>query len=85
MQEGGNRVPAIAWMPGKIKAGVKTHDVVGGLDLMATIAAADLHVRRRRSPAQPPGLVGEVVALDRGAPEKATVPSRTYPPRTSSA
>ena len=39
MREGGNRVPAIAWMPGKIKAGAKNHDIVGGLDLMATFAA----------------------------------------------
>ncbi len=38
-REGGNRVPAIAWMPGKIKAGVKNHDILGGLDLMATFAA----------------------------------------------
>ncbi|KRG70181.1 arylsulfatase [Pseudoxanthomonas dokdonensis] len=38
VREGGNRVPAIAWMPGKIKAGVKNHDVMGGLDLMATFA-----------------------------------------------
>jgi len=39
VREGGNRVPAIAWMPGKIKAGIKNHDIVGGLDLMATFAA----------------------------------------------
>ena len=39
VREGGNRVPAIAWMPGKIKAGVKNHDIVGGLDLMQTFAA----------------------------------------------
>ena len=38
-REGGNRVPAIAWMPGKIKAGEKNHDIVGGLDFMATFAA----------------------------------------------
>ena len=37
--EGGNRVPAIAWMPGKIKAGERNHDIVGGLDLMATFAS----------------------------------------------
>lgn len=40
VREGGNRVPAIAIWPGKIKAGVKNHDIVGGLDLMATFAAA---------------------------------------------
>ena len=39
VREGGNRVPAIAWMPGKIKAGSKNYDIVGGLDLMATFAA----------------------------------------------
>ncbi|MGB6992856.1 MAG: arylsulfatase [Thermoanaerobaculia bacterium] len=38
-REGGNRVPAIAWMPGKIKSGMKNHDILGGLDLMATFAA----------------------------------------------
>jgi len=39
VREGGNRVPAFAWMPGKIKANTKNHDIVGGLDLMATFAA----------------------------------------------
>ena len=39
MREGGNRVPAIAWMPGRIAAGSKNHDILGGLDLMATFAA----------------------------------------------
>jgi arylsulfatase len=39
VREGGNRVPAIAWMPGKIKAGAGNHDIVGGLDLMATFAS----------------------------------------------
>ena len=39
VREGGNRVPAIAWMPGKIASGIKNHDIVGGLDLMATFAA----------------------------------------------
>jgi arylsulfatase len=39
VREGGNRVPAIAWMPGKIAAGAKNHDILGGLDLMATFAA----------------------------------------------
>jgi arylsulfatase A-like enzyme len=38
VREGGNRVPSIAWGPG-IKAGVKNHDIVGGLDFMATFAA----------------------------------------------
>ncbi len=39
VREGGNRVPAIAVWPGKIKADVKNHDIVGGLDLMATFAS----------------------------------------------
>lgn len=39
VREGGNRVPALAVWPGKIAAGVKNHDIVGGLDLMATFAA----------------------------------------------
>lgn len=39
VREGGNRVPAIAWMPGKIKPGTKNHDILGGLDFMATFAA----------------------------------------------
>src|SRR5262249_39718867 len=39
VREGGSRVPAFAVWPGKIAAGVKNHDIVGGLDLMATFAA----------------------------------------------
>ena len=39
VREGGNRVPAIAWMPGRIKPESKNHDIVGGLDLMATFAS----------------------------------------------
>jgi len=31
-------VPAIAVMSGKIKAGARNHDIVGGLDLVATFA-----------------------------------------------
>jgi arylsulfatase len=38
VREGGNRVPAIAWGP-KIKPGSVNHEIVGGLDLMATFAA----------------------------------------------
>jgi arylsulfatase A-like enzyme len=33
VREGGNRVPAIAVWPGKIPAGVRNSDIVGGLDL----------------------------------------------------
>lgn len=39
VREGGNRVPAFAVWPGKIKAGVRNHDILGSLDLMATFAA----------------------------------------------
>jgi arylsulfatase len=39
VREGGARVPAIAWAPGKIKPGSKNHDILGSLDLMATFAA----------------------------------------------
>lgn len=39
VREGGNRVPAIAVWPGKIPADTKNHDIVGGLDLMATFAS----------------------------------------------
>ena len=39
VREGGNRVPAIASWPGKIAPGVRNHDIVGGLDLMATFAS----------------------------------------------
>ena len=34
--EGGHRVPAIAWWPGKIKAGVVTHETAMTMDLMPT-------------------------------------------------
>jgi arylsulfatase A-like enzyme len=39
VREGGNRVPAIAWMPGRIMAETKNHDLLGGLDFMATFAS----------------------------------------------
>ena len=39
VREGGNRVPAIAIWPGKIQPGSVNHEIVGGLDLMATFAA----------------------------------------------
>jgi arylsulfatase A-like enzyme len=38
VREGGNRVPSIAWGP-NIKAGTVNHEIVGGLDFMATFAA----------------------------------------------
>jgi len=37
-REAGSRVPAIALWPGKIKPGSHSHDIVGGLDFMATFA-----------------------------------------------
>ena len=39
LREGGNRVPAVAWMPGRIAAGKKNHEILAGTDLMATFAA----------------------------------------------
>jgi len=39
VREGGNRVPAIAWWPGKIKPGVRNNDILGSLDFMATYAS----------------------------------------------
>jgi len=38
-REGGNRIPAIAWMPTKVKADTRNHDIIGGLDFMATFAS----------------------------------------------
>lgn len=38
-REAGSRVPAVAWWPGQIEAGSKSHDIVGGLDMMATFAS----------------------------------------------
>ncbi|CAB3810252.1 arylsulfatase [Paraburkholderia fynbosensis] len=38
-REGGTRVPAIAWWPGKIKPHTRNYDILGGLDFMATFAA----------------------------------------------
>jgi arylsulfatase len=39
VREGGNRVPAIAVWPGKIEPGIRNHDILGGLDFMATFAS----------------------------------------------
>lgn len=39
VREGGNRVPAIAIWPGQIKANSRNHEIIGGLDLMATFAS----------------------------------------------
>ncbi|CFX58151.1 Sulfatase [Candidatus Filomicrobium marinum] len=54
VREGGNRVPAFAWMPGKIAANSKNHDIVGGLDLMATFAkVADVKLPEKDRDDQP--------------------------------
>ncbi|QIB34636.1 arylsulfatase [Ancylobacter pratisalsi] len=39
VREGGNLVPAMVRLPGKVKAGTKNDDITGGLDLMATFAS----------------------------------------------
>lgn len=39
VREGGNRVPAIAVWPGKVPPGKRNHEIIGGLDMMATFAA----------------------------------------------
>jgi arylsulfatase A-like enzyme len=38
VREGDARVPAFAWWPGKIKAGSRNYDILGGLDYIATFA-----------------------------------------------
>ena len=48
--EGGHRVPAIAWWPGKIKAGGTTDELTVAMDLLPTfteIAQVDLPSNRR--------------------------------------
>lgn len=35
--EGGHRVPAVAWWPGKIKAGTESNDLIVGFDLFPTL------------------------------------------------
>ena len=37
-REGGARVPALAWWPGKIKPNSRNYDILGSLDFMATFA-----------------------------------------------
>ncbi|MCB1500073.1 MAG: arylsulfatase [Bauldia sp.] len=39
VREGGNRVPTMVRWPGKVAAGSKSDDILGGLDLMATFAS----------------------------------------------
>lgn len=38
VREGGTRVPALAWWPGKIKPHSRNYDILGSLDFMATFA-----------------------------------------------
>ncbi|EMB18021.1 alkaline phosphatase family protein [Rhodopirellula europaea] len=38
-REGGHRVPAIAWLPGKINRGTDSHEIVGGIDILAAFAS----------------------------------------------
>jgi len=48
--EGGHRVPAIAWQPGKVPADVKNHSLVIGMDLMPTairLAGGELPSKRK--------------------------------------
>jgi arylsulfatase A-like enzyme len=49
-REGGSLVPTLAVWPGKIQGGTKNHDILGGLDLMATfasVAGVDLPAKDR--------------------------------------
>jgi arylsulfatase len=39
VREGGNRVPSMVRWPGKVGAGSRSDDILGGLDLMATFAS----------------------------------------------
>jgi len=39
VREGGNRVPSMVRWPGKVAGGSVSHDILGGLDLMATFAS----------------------------------------------
>ncbi|MEZ5864587.1 MAG: arylsulfatase [Geminicoccaceae bacterium] len=39
VREGGNRVPSMVRWPGHVKGGSISHDILGGLDLMATFAS----------------------------------------------
>src|SRR3546814_7737141 len=41
VREGGNRVPAIAWMPGRIEDNSKNSDILGGIDLKVTVARVE--------------------------------------------
>ena len=54
VREGGNRVPAIAVWPGKIAPDSKNHEIIGGLDLMATFASvADVTLPDKDREGQP--------------------------------
>ena len=47
--EGGHRVPAIAWWPGKIKAGSRSNELAMGMDLLPTFMdLADIEIPAQR-------------------------------------
>ena len=61
--EGGHRVPAIAWWPGRIKPGSKTDKLVMGMDLLPTcmeLAGIDIPAERRLDGVSIRGLLLEI-------------------------
>ena len=68
--EGGHRVPAVAYWPGRIKAGIITDETVLGMDLFATMASI--------AEAKPPaGLILDGVDLLGMLTEDRKLPERT--------
>lgn len=67
--EGGHRVPAIAWWPGKIKPGQQTDQLIMAMDLLPTfaeLANVDLSPQRR-----PDGVsIGKVLFENKSLPER---------------
>jgi len=54
VREGGSRVPSMVRWPGQVKAGSKSDDIVGGLDLMATFASvAGIELPKKDREGQP--------------------------------
>ena len=49
--EGGHRVPAVAWWPGQIEAGVQSDELIVGFDLFPTLT--DIAGSLKRHPVQP--------------------------------
>ncbi len=84
VREGGNRVPAIAIWPGKIKAGEKNHDIVGGLDLMATFASvAGVKLPRRTAKASRSSSTASTSRRCCSAPARTRARSGSTSPRTN--